>query len=229
MALRLDRALSNLGYGSRREAHDLVRAGRVTVCGRVERDPAAAVDPADVALDGEALEAPHGILAALHKPAGYVCSHSDRDGPSVYALLPERWRLRRPQPTTIGRLDADSTGLVLVTDQMALVHELTSPKRHVAKRYAVELDRAVTDRDEVVTRFASGSIVLDGKPCLPAVAEFTAPAAAEVVLTEGRHRQLRRMFRACGYTVTSLHRTQVGGYVLGDLPEGHWRMVEPLS
>jgi 16S rRNA pseudouridine516 synthase len=228
-SLRLDRVLANLGLGTRDEARRLVRAGRVAVAGRVVTDPTEKVDPGSVTLDGEPLEAPGGLFVAVNKPVGFVCSHDDRDGDRVWELLPERWLDRRPRPTTIGRLDKDSSGLLLVTDIMPLVHHLTSPRHHVAKRYVVTLDRPLVDAGELVERFASGAHMLRGdeRPCLPAELTFVGERRAEVVLTEGRHRQVRRMFSACGYEVVSLVRTAVGPYELGDLPEGAWREEDP--
>jgi 16S rRNA pseudouridine516 synthase len=148
----------------------------------------------------------------------------------VWELLPARWLARNPRTTTVGRLDKDSSGLLLVTDLHPLVHQLTAPRRHVPKRYTVELDRPVDDAPDLIARFASGALVLRGEdvPCLPA--ELTVGGAGdrcEVVLTEGRHRQVRRMFGACGYQVVTLHRTAVGPYTLGDLPAGGWRYEDP--
>jgi 16S rRNA pseudouridine516 synthase len=228
--LRVDRILSNLGYATRTEARALVGARRVAVDGQTVRDPAQKAEPEAVTLDGEALEAPHGLFAAFHKPEGYVCSHEDRDGSRIWELLPPRWLERNPKATTVGRLDKDSSGLLLVTDLLPLVHELTSPRHHVPKRYVVTLEEAVDDLDEVVERFASGALVLRGEeddPCLPAELRALDDDRYEVVLTEGRHRQLRRMFGACGDHVATLHRTAVGPYELGDLPAGAWRFEDP--
>jgi 16S rRNA pseudouridine516 synthase len=226
--VRVDRLLANLGYGSRRDAHRLVADGRVCVDGHVVRDVAQAVDPLAVTLDGAPLDAPLGLVVAVHKPVGYVCSHSDREGPRVFDLLPAQWLRRNPKPNTVGRLDKDSSGLVLVTDQGALVHALTAPRRHVEKRYVVTLDRAPGgDSARLVEEFASGALVLrgDDRPCRPAHLERVDDTTFVVGLTEGRHRQVRRMFGALGYEVTSLHRTQMGPYELGDLREGEWRHV----
>lgn len=241
--MRLDRLLANTGYGSRKQVQAVVRGGRVRVDGGVVTDAAQQVDPDRVTLDGAALEAPRGLLAALHKPVGVVCSHSDREGPRIYELVPEQWMRRNPTPTTIGRLDKDSSGLVLVTDQMPLVHTLASPRRHVAKRYEVQLDRVpdAFELRDLMTLFASGRLQLRGEtsPCLPAelrvllapvgeagmeALEAVAPTF-EVTITEGRHRQVRRMFAAAGFEVVALHRTQVGDYLLGDLAPGQWRLL----
>jgi 16S rRNA pseudouridine516 synthase len=230
--VRIDRLLANLGYGSRKDAHRLVADGRVCVDGRVVTDAALAVDPLAVTLDGEPLDAPLGLVVALHKPVGYVCSHSDREGPRVFDLLPPQWLRRNPKPNTVGRLDKDSSGLVLVTDQGALLHALTAPRRHVEKRYVVTLDRAPGgDIDRLVEQFGGGTLVLrgDDTPCRPARLERVDDVTFTVVLTEGRHRQVRRMFGALGYEVTALHRTQVGPYELGDLREGEWRYVDAAA
>ena len=230
MALRLDRTLANLGYGSRAEVRAFVLSGRVRVDGRTLRDPASKVEAGSVTLDGAPLEAPAGLFVALHKPVGYVCSHDDRDGARVWELLPERWLERNPRPTTIGRLDKDSSGLLLVTDLHPLVHSLTSPRHHVTKRYVVTLDRPVEEADALAASFASGELVLRGEeddPCLPAELTVLEDDRVQVVLTEGRHRQVRRMFGASGYHVETLERIAVGPYELGDLEPGEWRAEDP--
>ena len=206
----------------------MVASGRVAVDGRVESDASRAVDPRSVTFDGAPLDAPLGLVVALHKPVGYVCSHSDREGPRVFDLLPSQWLRRNPKPNTVGRLDKDSSGLVLVTDQGPLVHALTAPRRHVEKRYVVTLDRDPgANLGRLVERFASGTLSIgeDEEPCRPAQLTPVDGGGFAVVLTEGRHRQVRRMFAALGYEVTSLLRTHMGPYALGDLPEGEWRDV----
>lgn len=225
---RLDQILASLGYGSRREVHALVADGRVTVSGEVVEDASRKFEPADVRVDGERLDHPAGLLLLLHKPLGLVCSHDEREGPNVYSLLPERWRRRNPPVTSIGRLDKDTTGLLLLTDQSMLVHRLTSPKHKVPKVY-----RATVDRDlapELVAQFASGTLQLPGeaKPCAPAELRLTGPREAELTLTEGRYHQVRRMFAAAGYTVLALHRDRFGPLELGDLAAGTWREL-PLD
>lgn len=225
--MRLDRRLANLGYGSRREVRDLVRCGRVSVDGCVVHD-ATAPATGTLAIDGHAVDDPLRLLVALHKPVGYVTSHSDREGRPVYDLLPPRWQRRRPRPTAVGRLDKDSSGLLLITDRMELVHELTAPRHHVDKRYEVRLDRTPgDDADRLRSAFESGTLRLPGEstPCRPAGFAALPDGRVEVWLHEGRHRQVRRMFAALGYDVVALHRTQVGPYALADLPVGEWRYL----
>jgi 16S rRNA pseudouridine516 synthase len=231
--LRVDRILSNLGYGSRTDARAMVRDRRVAVGGEIVRDVATKAEAADVTLDGEPLEAPDGLLVAFHKPVGYVCSHDDRDGDRIWELLPARWLDRNPKATTVGRLDKDSSGLLLVTDLLPLVHQLASPRHHVAKRYVVGLDEPLDAReaDALAAAFASGALVLRGEdePCRPAELRPLGDDTFEVVLTEGRHRQVRRMFAALGHHVATLHRVAVGPYELGDLAPGEWRYEHPPS
>lgn len=220
---RLDQLLANLGYCSRREAREWVRAGRVTVRGEAAEDFGQKVAPADVRVDGEPLDHSEGLLLLLHKPLGLVCSHEAREGPSVYSLLPERWQRRNPVVTSVGRLDKDTSGLLLVTDQSPLVHRLTSPKHKVPKVYRAHVDRDLPA--ELGALFASGTLMLPGEtePCAPAELQIVAPREATLTLTEGRYHQVRRMFAAAGATVLTLHRERFGTLDLGTLAPGEWR------
>ncbi len=225
---RLDQLLANLGYCSRREARDWVEAGRVTVAGQPADDAGRKVDAALVQVEGAALDHPDGLLLMLHKPTGLVCSHDVREGPSVYDLLPARWRRRNPVITSVGRLDKDTSGLLLLTDQSGLVHRLTSPKHKVAKLYRATLDHPPPP--SLVELFASGTLQLEGeaKPCAPAELRVTSDRTAELILTEGKYHQVRRMFASQGCTVLTLHRERFGDLALGDLPLGQWREL-PLD
>jgi 16S rRNA pseudouridine516 synthase len=224
---RLDQLLANLGYCSRREARTWVADGRVTVQGAVADDFGAKADPADVRVDGEPLDHPGGLLLLLHKPVGLVCSHDGREGPDIYSLLPERWRRRNPPVTSIGRLDKDTSGLLLLTDLSPLVHRLTSPKHKVPKVYRATLDREPAPG--LAELFASGTLRLDQEdtPCAPATLKMLGPREAELTLTEGRYHQVRRMFAATGSTVLALHRARFGDLELGALPAGQWRELPP--
>jgi 16S rRNA pseudouridine516 synthase len=224
---RLDQILASLGYGSRREVGKLVADGRVTLAGVVQDDPGSKAAPASIQLDGTPLEFPQGLLVVFHKPAGCVCSHDQREGRRVYDLLPPRWLRRSPAVTTIGRLDRDTTGVLLVTDDHALVHRLTSPRRHVEKVYRATLDRTPDPR--LVDEFASGTLRLAGedKPCAAAQLALPGGAEVEITLTEGRFHQVKRMFAHFGYQVCRLHRSRFGDYTLGDLAAGEWRALDP--
>ena len=226
---RLDKVLANLGYATRSSARGLVASGRVAVGGVIAHQVSMPVgDPADVTVDDESLDHPHGILVALNKPVGYVCSHDASEGERVYDLLPDRWLDRNPAVMTVGRLDKDTSGLILVTDDTVLVHRLTSPKRHIEKAYVATLADPPPDPSRVAANFASGELYLDDddRPCVPAVLVWTAPATAELVLTEGRYHQVRRMFAACGLHVAELHRRAFGPYTVDGITPGDWLDVE---
>lgn len=222
---RLDQILASLGYGSRREVRALIEAGRVTISGVVQTDPGAKAAPRDVAFDGASLEFPDGILIAMHKPAGCVCSHDSGEGRRVYDLLPSRWLARNPAPTTVGRLDKDTTGVLLITDQTPLVHRLTSPKHKFEKVYEATLD-AEPDA-ELVAAFAMGSLLLAGEkdPCEPAVLLLKGGQEVELRLTEGRFHQVKRMFAHFGLVVTRLHRSRFGPITVEGLGPGQWREI----
>ena len=223
---RLDQWLANGGYCSRSEARALIRMGRVTLDGERARDPGEKTPAASVRVDGEPLEAPGGLLAVFHKPAGYVCTHDGREGPSVFDLLPPRWKRRNPVVTTVGRLDKDTTGVLLLTDIGALVQHWTSPRHKVPKLYEVTVDGPIPD--SLIELFARGTLMMDDedKPCLPARLEITAPGQARLELTEGRYHQVKRMFATQGLTVTRLHRSHFGTYTVEGLVEGAWRLLD---
>jgi 16S rRNA pseudouridine516 synthase len=158
---RLDAVLSRYGYCSRSEARAWIKAGRVRVGTKIPTSPSEKAEPAAVTIDGEPVEYPDGILALLHKPAGYVCSHETNEGPTIYDLLPPRWLQRNPAVTTIGRLDKDATGVLLITDDGERVHRWTSPKHKVSKLYEVTVDHDLPPG--LVELFASGTLMLEGE------------------------------------------------------------------
>lgn len=229
---RLDQILANLGYCSRREARDFLRAHAITLASAPEAapltDPARKVDAAHVLIDREPLDNPDGLLLLFNKPLGLTCSHDPREAPLIYDVLPPRWRARNPVLTSVGRLDKETSGLLLLTDQTAVVHRLTSPKHKVPKHYRATVDRDLTPA--LIATFAAGTLQLDDEkaPCAPAALTLHDARTAELVLIEGKYHQVRRMFAAVGYTVTSLHRTTFGGLTLGDLAPGAWREL-PLD
>ncbi|WP_374014130.1 pseudouridine synthase [Pseudoxanthomonas koreensis] len=223
--MKLVKHLANLGYGSRKEVAWMFREGRVTDAqGEVlyADDP---LDHANVRVDGEPLDPPPGLTVMLHKPAGHTCSMKD-PGRIVFDLLPPRFRLRSPALSTVGRLDRDTTGLLLLTDDGALLHRIVSPKSKLAKVYEAELAQDL--RGDEAALFASGTLMLESEttPLLPARLDVLGPRRARLVLHEGRYHQVRRMFAAAGNHVQALHRPQVGGLALDDLPEGHWRVLD---
>jgi 16S rRNA pseudouridine516 synthase len=229
-AVRLDKLLANLGYGSRREIQHLARTGAIRLDGAALDDAGgrivlAADLPDRLTLDGHPLDPLPGLCLMLHKPLGVTCSHKEA-GPLVYGLLPERWRRRDPPLSTVGRLDKETSGLLLLTDDGALLHRIISPKASVAKRYRVTLDRPLDGREAEV--FASGTLLLEGeeRPLLPVELEAEDAIHCAVTLTEGRYHQVRRMFAAVGNHVSALHRDRVGGLDLPtDLDVGRYRVM----
>jgi len=223
---RIDQLLSSFGVCTRREARGLCRDGRVTDAdGSPVMDPAAKLRARDLRVDGSPLPYPDGIFIMLHKPVGVVCSHDSNEGPLVHDLLPPEWRRRDPPVSSIGRLDKDTSGLLLLTDNGSLNHQLAAAKRGIEKTYVATVERDL-DAD-VATAFASGSLLLRGErsPCAPATLRQIDARTAEVTLTEGRYHQVRRMFGACGHHVLTLHRIRFGPYRLAALPVGEWLEV----
>jgi 16S rRNA pseudouridine516 synthase len=225
---RLDQLLASLGYGSRREVDIFLKKKLITIEGIDKVKSDLRVDPNLIRFEGEPLDNPLGLLILMHKPVGHVCSHNDEEGKLVYDLLPARWRVRNPQVVSVGRLDKDTSGLLLLTDQHELVHALTSPKHHVAKIYEATVEKPL--RPEMVDIFASGELMLNGesKPCLPAKLEIISEFQARVTLREGRYHQVRRMFAALGCHVVKLHRSQFGELMLSDLALGEFKLL-PLN
>ncbi len=230
--VRLDRLLANCGEGSRSHVDVLIRRGQVSVAEVMQRDPALKVAPDQfevVTLDGKKLDRPHGVTIVLNKPVGYSCSHDERETPLVDELLPDSWAGRTPRPEWAGRLDRDTSGLLLISDDHQLVHRLTSPKHHVDKVYEVTLAAALPDPASAVAAFASGTLMLeaDDRPCRPAelTLDDNDPLRVTVVLREGRFHQVRRMILAVGGRVDTLHRSAFGPWsweTVGELSPGSW-------
>lgn len=233
--IRLDRLLANLGYGSRSMVTHTIRAGGFTLDGAVLADPSQSVSlealaAGDPRVEGEPLDPLAPLTVVLHKPAGYICSHAEPEGgETIFALLPHRFQVRQPALGVAGRLDKDSTGLVILTDDGGLLHRIISPKVTVPKQYRVTLDRPLKGDEPSV--FAAGTLMLKGedKPLKPAQLEILGDREAVITLHEGRYHQVRRMFAATGNHVTALHRFAVGGTDLSGLAEGEWRMLSPAA
>lgn len=222
---RADQLLARFGFCSRREAPSWVKKGRVTVNGEVVLDPTKRVDASQAQVDGADVEFPNGVLVAFHKPLDCVCTHDEGEVTTIYDILPSTWIGRIPPVTSVGRLDKDTSGLLLITDDGDLVHRWTSPKRHVEKVYEVETEQDFPEN--IVEQFASGTLFLRGeeKPCLPSKFEITSPRTGKISVVEGRYHQVRRMFASQSCTVVKLHRIKVGALELGDLAEGEWRVI----
>lgn len=223
--MKLLRMIANLGYGSRKEVMAIFREGRIT-----EPDGEVLysddVRPHDmVRIDGEPLDPPQGMVLMMHKPTGVTCSTRD-PGRVVYDLLPPRYKRRDPILSCVGRLDRETSGLLLFTDDGGLLHRIISPKAKVAKVYRATLDRDLRGDEGAV--FASGTLMLDSEetPLAPAGLKVLGPREALVTVTEGRYHQIRRMFAAVGNHVQTLERVAVGGLRLGELAPGTCRLLE---
>ncbi len=222
--MKIVKHIANLGYGSRKQVALMFREGRITdAAGEVLY----ADDPLDhdaIRVDGEPLDPPQGLLIALHKPVGYTCSTKD-PGRIVYDLLPPRFRLRAPLLSTVGRLDRNTSGLLLFTDDGVLLHRIVSPKSKLDKIYEATLGEDL--RGDEAAQFASGTLMLESEQTalMPVEMETLGPREARLTLHEGRYHQVRRMFAAVGNHVQALHRSRIGGLGLEALEPGQWRAL----
>ena len=221
---RIDAHLSSLGYCSRSEAKHFVKHFEVCVDGVRVFDVSKKVPHHAVHIEGEPLD-PEELLLLMHKPSGVICSHDDA-GVLIYSLLPERFGRRNPKLSTVGRLDADTTGAILLTDNGRLNHQLSSPKSDTTKVYEVTLAQSL--RGDEATLFASGTLMLKGesKPLLPARMEVLSSIKVRLEISEGRYHQVKRMFAAVGNRVTALHRVRFGNYGVDDLEAGAYRLLD---
>ena len=226
--MKLLKHLANLGYGSRKEVAMMLRNGWVTDAAGNTLDDGSACAHEDVRVDDEPLDPAPGMLLMLHKPVGYTCSTKDV-GRLVYDLLPPRFRLRNPVLSSVGRLDRDTSGLLLMTDDGALLHRITSPKSKLPKVYVATL--AADLRGDEAAVFASGTLMLEGEKeaLAPATLEALSPREARVTTIEGRYHQVRRMFAALGNHVETLRRERVGGLGLDGLAPGEWRLLDEAA
>lgn len=217
---RLDRYLSEAGVESRRKLKEVIRSGRVTVNGVVCAVPDQKIDEASavVALDGQVIGGgSRRIVVMMHKPAGCVTAATDDRYPTVMQYLPTQYKRLMP----IGRLDLDTEGLLLFTNDGDLAHRLLSPKRGIEKSYYAE-HPGTADEDDIAA-FARGCVLRDGTKCLPAVLEPLGEGKSVVRVCEGKYHQVRRMLASRGKPVSYLRRISEGGLVLGDLPLGMTR------
>jgi len=226
--MTLDRALSRAGVASRTAAAALIAAGRVRVAGQVVRDPQAWVAPARqaIALDGQRLGRPRPQYYALHKPVGYITSHGDpQRRPTIYDLLPpaEGWLF------SVGRLDQDTSGLLLITNDSVFAERIANPRSKVAKTYQVRVEAALTEAE--LGQLRQGLEIGRGERSGPARAARRAGPAGEhwieLEIHEGKNRQVRRMLEALGHQVLALVRVRIGSLELGRLSSGKLRAIRP--
>ena len=218
---RLDKFLCDSGVGTRSQVKLILKAGRVTVDGKVERDNGRKIDPAvqKIALDGEILGGKRRIVLMLNKPAGFVTATEDAAERTVMELLPDMYKHLDLKP--VGRLDKATEGLLLFTNDGDLLHRLISPKKEVPKVYYARHEGTAVQED--VDAFASGLTLRDGTVCLPAKLEPLGAGESLVTVCEGKYHQVRRMMASRGMTVLYLERRQEGILTLGDLPRGQIR------
>ena len=232
--MELQDILYSQGFGPRRVCLGLVQKGLVAVAGTPVTDPFAEFDPEGLhfTVEGKPWSYHAKAYVLLHKPAGYECSQKPSAWPSIYTLLPAPLRQRpnkgmTPGVQAIGRLDQDTTGLLLLSDDGAFIHRMSSPRHHVPKVYEVETADPVDDRQ--VQRLLAGVVLDDDpKPVKAAACERTASHALRLTLTEGKYHQVKRMLAAVGNRVVRLHRSRIGRLEIPhDLAPGHWRWLTP--
>ena len=221
---RLDKVLSEAGVASRRELKAIIKAGRVTVDGMTAKEPEQKVDETTVRIcvDGQEIRKQRIVLLMLHKPAGYVTSTDDPRDKTVMELLPEEYRYLAPKP--VGRLDKDTEGLLLFTNDGQLAHKILSPRSEIWKCYYAEHEGEAGEED--VVAFREGIVLKDGDTCLPARLTPAGPGKSYVEVCEGKYHQVRRMLASRGLPVTYLKRISEAGVELADLPLGQIRELE---
>ena len=215
---RLDKFLCDSGVGTRSQVKLILKAGRVAVDGKVERDNGRKIDPKVhiIKLDGEPLGGKRQIVVMLNKPAGFVTATEDAGDRTVMELLPDAYRYLDLKP--VGRLDKATEGLLLFTNDGDLLHRLISPKKEVPKVYYARHEGTASEED--VAAFAAGLTLRDGSLCLPAKLEPLGAGESLITVCEGKYHQVRRMMASREMPVTYLERKQEGGLTLGDLPRG---------
>ena len=220
---RLDKFLADSGAGTRSQVKLIIKSGRVTVDGAVQKDVGAKIDPKlqTVCLDGEPLTGKQRLVVMLNKPAGFITATEDKQDRTVMELLPEE--LRRQDLKPVGRLDKATEGLLLFTNDGDLLHRLITPKKEVPKVYYAKHEGTATDED--VAAFASGLTLGDGTVCLSAKLEPLGPEESLITVCEGKYHQVRRMMASRGMPVTYLERQQEGDLRLDDLPRGQIRLL----
>jgi 23S rRNA pseudouridine2605 synthase len=221
LSVRLQKFLAEAGVASRRAAEQIIVAGRVTVNGQIVRLLGTKVDPLHdkVSVDGKLVRERKKLYIALHKPVGYVCSHKDELGRrTVYELLPKEWEMAH----TVGRLDFNSEGLIFLTNDGEFALRLTHPRYGVRKRYVATLDGAV--EQQMLDKFVRG-VFHSGEQLKAESARQISRHTVELELSEGKNREVRRLFESQGLSVKRLQRTQIGKIKLGELKPGRWRTL----
>ena len=220
---RLDKFLCDSGTGTRSQVKIIIKSGRVTIDGRVEKDAGMKIDPQKqaICLDGQPMTGAQRLVVMLNKPAGYITATEDKQDKTVMELLPDE--LRKADLKPVGRLDKATEGLLLFTNDGDLLHRLISPKKEVPKVYYAR--HAGTATEEDVDAFAAGLTLQDGTVCLSAKLEALGPGESRITVCEGKYHQVRRMMASRGMPVEYLERQSEGNLQLGDLPRGETRVL----
>ena len=225
-SIRLDRYLSGQGLGTRKEVRDILRRGLVTVNGEIRENPESKVSAGSdcIRVSGKEIQYEEHVYYMMNKPRGLVSASRDPKEKTVLDLLPDN--MRRPGLFPAGRLDKDTEGLLIITDDGDFSHRILSPKKHVNKRYLVKTDLPL--EESMIADFEKGLVLEDGFVCLPAKLEIAGSCEAVVTIHEGKYHQVKRMFSAKGRTVTYLKRISMGGLSLGrELGAGQSRRLTP--
>ena len=224
--VRLDKLITDSGFCSRSQAKEHIRQGVVLVNGQPAADPAMKLDPAcaEVTVNGETIDSSEHIYVMLHKPAGLLSATEDPRKPTVLDLMPPEWKRRGLFP--VGRLDKDTTGLLILTDDGDYAHRVISPKSHVAKLYEAVVEGTPTEED--VRAFEDGILLADGTQCMPARLQLIGASVVRVEVFEGKYHQVKRMLGSRRLPVQKLHRLSVGGLTLSpSLAVGEYRRMTP--
>lgn len=228
--MRLDKFLASQNVGTRKEVQKLIKSGQVTIEGEPVKKPEAKVEPAEnkIAVNGKEITYMEHIYIVMNKPKGYISASDDKKAETVVDLVPDKWKRKNLFPA--GRLDKDTTGLMIITDDGDFAHRMLSPKKHVDKRYLAELDGDVTE--SMVQAFKNGIEFYDGTLCLSAtlIPDKKTKNVAQVIISEGKYHQVKKMFLTQGLTVQNLKRLQIGSFILPEeLAEGHCRLMSEVE
>jgi 16S rRNA pseudouridine516 synthase len=220
---RIDAHLSKLGYCTRGDARKFMKIHEIKIGSERVYNPSIKAKHDELTIDNQPLD-DETLTILIHKPSGVVCSHDD-SGKLIYSLLPTRWQNRNPIFSTIGRLDRDTTGAILITDNGALNHKLTSPKSNISKIYKVTLAHPL--KGDEIEIFASGNLILNGeeKPLLPAKLTIINETTVLLEIVEGKYHQVKRMFGAVSNRVIALHRISFNNFSVEDLKEGEYKII----
>lgn len=225
---RLDKLLSNAGYGTRTELKKLLKSGRVKVKGEVEKDPGRIINPpfSDIDIDGRLFIYKEYIYLMMNKPQGVISATEDKREKTVIELLPDNYKRYSLFPA--GRLDKDTEGLLILTDDGMLAHNMLSPSKHISKTYYAEISGVVTEKD--ITAFLEGVVIDGGYKCLPAqldIIESGSRSRIELTIHEGKFHQVKRMFESIGKKVIFLKRISMGNLKLDEsLKPGEFRELK---